>query len=167
MKWIFLAAMLMMVPIVVAILRARPLLMSQACFLLGVLPFFLNFHLYVAPISWAYWPGIVKGIEISILDALALGMLLATRDHVRTPTPLKIFFGVYLFGLVISTIAAQQAIPAIFYSWQLMRAVLVYLAVSRAALIAPKAPIALVAGIAGSVLFESVVATWQYVHGSI
>ena len=167
MKWIFLAAMLLMVPIVTAVLRAKPQYMSQACFLVGVLPFFLNFHLYVAPISWAYWPGIVKGVEFSVLDALALGMLFATSDHARTPLPIKLFFGVYLLGLAISTIAGQQAIPAIFYAWQLMRAVLVYLAVSRAALVAPQAPMALVAGMAGSVLFESVIAAWQYLHGSI
>jgi hypothetical protein len=167
MKWIFIAAILLLVPIVMAILRGRPQYMAHACFLLGVLPFFLNFHLYVAPISWAYWPGIVKGVEISALDALALGMLLATREHVRTPLPIKAFFGVYVLGLVISTMAGQQAIPAIFYAWQLMRAVLVYLAVSRAALVAPRAPIALVAGLCGSVLFESVVAAWQYVHGSV
>jgi O-Antigen ligase len=167
MKWIFIAGLFLIIPIIAAILRQRPQYMAQACFLVGVLPFFLNFHLYVAPISWAYWSGIVKGIEISVLDALALGMLLASREQVRTPLPMKIFFCVYLLGLLISTFAGQQVIPALFYAWQLMRAVLVYLAVSRAVAVAPQAPIALVAGLGSAVLFECVVATWQYVHGSI
>lgn len=167
MKWIFIAAILLLVPIITAVLRGRPQHVAHACFVLGVLPFFLNFHLYVAPISWAYWPGVVKGVEVSVLDALALAILLSTREHVRTPQSIKLFFCVYLLGLFVSTLAGQQAIPALFYGWQLMRAVLVYLAVTRAALVAPGAPIALVGGMAGSVLFESVVATWQYVHGSV
>lgn len=166
MKWIFIAALLLIVPLVAAILRGRPQFISAACFFLGVLPFFLNFHLYVAPISWAYWPGIVKGIEVSLVDALSLGMLLATREHVQTPPAIKAFFGIYVLGLVVSTVMGQQAIPAIFYAWQLMRAVLLYMAVSRAAVVSPQAPLALVAGIAGSVVFESVVASWQYLHGS-
>lgn len=167
MKWIFIAAVLLLVPVVAAILRGRPKYLAHACFVLGALPFFLNFHLYVAPISWAYWPGIVKGVEVSLLDALALGILLATRGRVRTPLAIKIFFGIYLLGLLISTLVAQQMVPAVFYAWQLMRAVLVYFAVSRAVIAAPQARMALIAGICGSVLFESVIATWQYVHGSI
>ena len=167
MKWIFIAAILLLVPVIAALLRGRPKYVAHASFLLGTLPFFLNFHLYVAPISWAYWPGVVKGIEISVLDALALGILLATHEPVRMPRSIKLFFTVYLLGLLVSTITGQQAIPAIFYGWQLMRAVLVYLAVSRAAVVAPGAPIAIVAGMGAAVFFESVVATWQYIHGSV
>lgn len=165
MKWIFIAALLLIVPAVAAMLRGRPQYLSHACFVVGALPFFLNFHLYVAPISWAYWPGIVKGIEVSLLDAVALGMLLATKARAPTPLPIKIFFGVYVLGLVISTATGQQAIPAVFYAWQLMRAVLVYLAVSRAAAVEPRAPFALIAGVGSSVLFECAVAVWQFLHG--
>lgn len=165
MKWIFVAALFLIVPAVAAMLRGRPQYLAHACFLVGALPFFLNFHLYVAPVSWAYWPGTVKGIEVSLLDAIALGMLLATKGKAPTPLPIKVFFGVYVLGLVISTATGQQAIPAIFYAWQLMRAVLVYLAVSRAAAIEPRAPFALIAGIGSSVLFECAVAVWQYLHG--
>lgn len=165
MKWIFIAALLVIVPLVAAMLRSRPQYMPHACFLVGCLPFFLNFHLYVAPISWAYWPGIVKGIEVSLLDALALGMLLANRAKVQTPTPIRIFFGVYVVGLVISTVTGQQAVPAIFYAWQLLRAVLVYLAVSRATAVSPRAPFALFAGVGAAVVFECVVASWQHLHG--
>jgi O-antigen ligase len=166
MKWIFIAALLLITPAIAAILRSQPRYFAHACFAVGALPFFLNFHLYVAPISWAYWPGIVKGIEVSLLDALALGMLLATRAEVRTPLPIKIFFAVYVTGLVISTFTGEQWVPAVFYAWQLMRAVLVYLAVSRAAVVAPRAPFAIFAGFGASVLFECVVATWQFLHGS-
>lgn len=165
MKWIFITALLGIVPLIAALLRSRPHYMPHACFVVGCLPFFLNFHLYVAPISWAYWPGIVKGIEVSVLDALALGMLLANRAHVRTPTSIRIFFGVYVVGLVISTATGQQMIPAIFYAWQLMRAVLVYMAVSRAIAVTPSAAFALFAGVGASVIFECAVASWQYFHG--
>jgi O-antigen ligase len=165
MKWIFIVALLLIVPAVAGILRSRPQYLVQACFLVGALPFFLNFHLYVAPVSWAYWPGIVKGIEVSLLDAVALGILLATRANIRTPLPIRLFFAVYVIGLVISTITGQQAIPAVFYAWQLMRAVLLYLAVSRAAVVAPRSTFAVLAGIGSSVLFECIIASWQYFHG--
>ena len=128
--------------------------MSQACFLVGVLPFFLNFIF-----MWRRFRGPIgrASSKASNFGARCPRARNALRhsDHVWTPLPVKLFFGVYLLGLVISTIAGQQAIPAIFYLWQLMRAVLVYLAVSRAALVAPQAPMALVAGMAGSVMFES------------
>ena len=165
MKWIFVAALMLLTLLVWGLLRSRKQLLAPMCFVLAVLPFFLNYHLYVAPISWAYWPGIVKGVEVSAVDAVALGMLLAIGWHVETPTSLKIFLGIYLLGWVISTVTGQQAIPAVFYLWQLMRAVLVYLAVSRAVSISREAPFALVAGLGGSVLFECVIATWQYLHG--
>src|SRR5690348_9540892 len=128
MKWVFIAALLLLVPIVAAVLRSRPAYMAPACFVLGALPFFLNLHLYVAPVSWANWSGLVKGIEVSVLDALAVAILLASRAHVSTPLSMKIFFGVYLAGLTVSTFAGEQTVPAVFYVWQLMRAVLVYLA---------------------------------------
>ena len=166
MKWVFSAALLLLVPIVAAVLRSRPAYMAPACFVLGALPFFLNLHLYVAPVSWANWSGLVKGIEVSVLDALALAILLASRAHVSTPLSMKIFFGVYLAGLAVSTFAGEQTVPAVFYVWQLMRAVLVYLAVSRASATQPRAAFALIAGMGASVLFECVVATWQYVQGS-
>src|SRR5947209_18830428 len=108
MKWIFIAVLLLIVPVVAAMIRGRPQYLSHACFFVGALPFFLNFHLYVAPISWAYWPGIVKGIEVSLLDAVALGMLLATGGEAPTPLPIKFFFGIYVLGLVISTATGQQ-----------------------------------------------------------
>src|SRR6059058_5776955 len=103
MKWIFIVALLLIVPTVAGLLRSRPQYLPHACFVVGALPFFLNFHLYVAPVSWAYWPGIVKGIEVSLLDAIALGIVLATPAKVPTPKAIKIFFGVYVVGLVIST----------------------------------------------------------------
>lgn len=165
MKWIFVAALMLLTLLVWGTLKSRKQYLAPMCFVLAVLPFFLNYHLYVAPISWANWPGVVKGVEVSAVDAVALGMLLATGWHVETPLPLKIFMGVYLLGWMVSTLTGQQVIPAVFYLWQLMRAVLVYLAVSRAVSISPEAPFALVAGLGGSVLFECVIATWQYLHG--
>lgn len=166
MKWIFLAALLLLVPMVAVLLRSRPAYIVQACFVLGALPFFLNLHLYVAPISWAFWSGQVKGIEVSVVDALAVGILVASRAHLSTPLAMKIFFAVYVAGLAVSTFAGQLVEPSVFYAWQLMRAVLVYLAVSRASATYPRAAFALIAGMGFSVLFECVIATWQYVDGS-
>lgn len=169
MKWIFIAALLLFVPIVAAVLRSRTAYLGHACFVLGALPFFLNLHLYVAPISWASWSGIIKGIEVTVVDALALAILLSTRPRLSTPLPIKIFFAVYVAGLVVSTFAGagQLMEPSVFYAWQLLRAVLVYLAVSRATATYPRAAFALIAGMGVSVLFECVMATWQYVHGSV
>ena len=164
MKWIFLAGLLALIPLLTGLLRAQPKYLLHACFALGLLLFFMDPNLSVSPINWK-WPGPVKGVEISILDAIAIAMILATRPT-RTPLGLKIGFGIYVTALVISTFAARQVMPSLFYAWQLLRAVVVFVAVARASAAAEGAPFALAAGLGSAIMIEALMTTEQFLSGN-
>ena len=163
MKWIFIAALLVFIPTLTAILRSQPKYRSYAAFLIGVLPFSVIPYLYVAPISWAGWAGPVKGIEVSLLDGVALAVVLST-PKVPIPLSLKLSFGIVLLALAVSTGAGYQVMPAVFYSWQLLRAVILFTAVARLCAADRRAPLTLMAGLGIGLFFESIYATYQF-HG--
>lgn len=165
MKWVFIAGLLVMVPLLAGLLRSQPKYLVHAAFAMGALPFFVVPSLYVAPISWAGWPGPVKGLEVSLIDALAVAILLATRAQARTPTSLKAIFCFIGLALVISTIAGFQAMPAIFYIWQLLRTILLFLAAFRLCSAVPKAPLAILSGAGIGLIYEAIYAAYQYSHG--
>jgi O-antigen ligase len=164
-KWIFLLSLLIFTPALAIVLRSRPKFLILACFAIGLMPFVLIPFLYVAPISWAQWPGPVKGMEVSLLDGIAVAVILAT-PAMRTPTSIRVTFGVYWAALAISTLAAMQIWPSAFYGWQLLRAVVVYLAVARASQFVEGAPTSLLAGMGFGVVIEAVWATLQFATGA-
>jgi O-antigen ligase len=107
--------------------RYQPAIM----FALGALPFLLApLHLYVAPVSFPYWPGHTKGIEVSIVDALAIAVLVATpRRKKRVP-------GIWLFIAYITIVAVSASwaidkLAAIGFAAQLVRMLILLLAARR------------------------------------
>ena len=114
MKWLFLAAIFGLVPVLTGWLRTNrrnaPILWTTV----GLLPLITApLHLYVAPISWAMWPGYVKGIEVSLLDAVALAICLsAGRDlrQVRMRTPLVLYLCVVAFAVPFSDVPMGGAV---------------------------------------------------------
>jgi O-antigen ligase len=163
-KWIFIAGLLALVPILTGILRSQPKYLLHAAFAIGLLPFIVVPGLYVAPVSWAAWPGPVKGIEVSLLDAVALAVFLATPG-VRVSLLVKLSFFALLFALLVSTLAGYQMMPAIFYIWQLGRAVLLFLAVARLCSSVPSAPLGVLAGMGSGLIYEAIYAVTQYASG--
>jgi len=81
-------------------------------------------------ISWREWPGYVQGLEFSVLDGLAIAVLLSTPRGVR-PLPFKLSMAAYFLAILLSTLQAQTPIAALFYPWQLGRMFVVYVAVTR------------------------------------
>lgn len=164
MKWIFIAALLVFVPALTAILRGHPGYRRTVAFFMGALPFSVIPYLYVAPISWAGWAGPVKGIEVSLLDGVALAVLLST-PKVRIPLSMKLSFAIIVLALLISTSVGYQIMPATFYAWQLLRAVVLFLAVARLCAVDRRAPIAMLAGLGAGLIFEALYAAWQFHSG--
>lgn len=164
MKWIFIAGLLVLIPMLAGLLRSNPKYLVHTAFAIGALPFFVVPALYVAPFSWAAWPGPVKGIEVSLIDAVALAVIISTRG-VRIPTSFMAAFGVLAFAMLISTAVGFQAIPAIFYDWQVFRTVLLFIAVARLCATVPSAPLAIMTGMGVGLIYEAIFAAWQYVHG--
>lgn len=131
MKWILLALILLAVPTVTTWLKTNPRGAPLVWGLLGFLPFVLGpWHLYVAPYSTAMWPGYVKGWEISLLDAIAVAVLIATHDR-RHKQVLIIPFIAYIFATLIAVYQADFGKLAFSYVIQLLRVFLLFLAVSR------------------------------------
>ena len=156
--------LLALIPALTVMLRSQPKYLVHACYFMGLLVFFLDPYLNVGPVTWE-WPGVVKGIEVTIVDIIALAIILATRP-VRTPLGLKIGLGLYVFALILSSMMAEKLTPAIFYIWQFCRAIVVFLAVARATVAQNNAPFALMAGIGSATLIEAVVAAKQYLGGN-
>ena len=131
MKWIFLVLILVAAPTIAAWLKTKPRAAPIVWGLLGFLPFVLGpWHLSVAPYSTAGWPGYVKGWEVSLLDAVAIGIIFGTRD--RWPKPTLVFpFLAYIFAVLIAIYQAEFGKLAFSYVFQLIRVFIVFLAVGR------------------------------------
>ena len=112
MKWVFLAAIILVVPFLTAILRAKPRYLVHACFAAGVLMFAAVPNLWAAPIPWPGWPGPVKGLEVNIIDSIAVALIFSTRP-VPIAWSVKLPFAIYVFAILISTFSAFQWMPAI------------------------------------------------------
>lgn len=164
MKWIVLIVLLGSIGPLAILLRSQPKYLVHASFLMGLLVFFLNPYLNISPVVWN-WPGAVKGFEISILDVIALAIILATPS-VRFPVGLKVGMAIYATALLIATFNAIQLTPALFSIWQLLRAILVIVAVARATAVAKDAPIALVAGLGIGIAIEALIVSYQYARGN-
>jgi O-antigen ligase len=161
MNWVNLIAWLGATLPLVPYLRSNVRLLKIVWILVGVLPFIIeSYHLYMSAIVWA-WPGYVKGIEITILDALALALYLSLpREPNPHPLPFRIALGFYFFAVLFSAGTAIVPEPALFYSWQLARMFLLYAVIVRACA-NPIVPDALLKGMGAGLILEAPVVLWQ------
>ena len=164
MKWIFIAALMVFTPAAAAFLRNNQRYVVHACFLIGVAIFFQNPYFSVSPIFWD-WPGPVQGFQVTLVDSLAIAILLSTPS-VRLPPTLKLAFGIYLLGILISSFAAHQLMPVAFYVWQLGRAALLFAAIARATACHERAPLALAGGLGCAIAIEALLVIKQFASGN-
>lgn len=144
MKWVFLIILLGLCPALASYAR-QPRYQPAFGFAMGALPFLLGLlHLYVAPVSFPYWPGHTKGIEVSVIDALAVAILVGMPAR-KGRAPLVWFYIAYIAIAAISAAWAIDKLAAIGYATQLARMLLVFLAARRLA-VNPNAFKAIVAG---------------------
>lgn len=163
---IFLALMAVLIPALAGALRSNPRLLPKVGFAIGFLPFFITMHLYVAPYAWFGWIGPTKGFEISALDGVALAVILATKP-VRTHFLLKVGFGIYFAACLFAAARSLQPVPSLFYVWQLLRIMVLFMAVARATAANGDVPISIVAGLGAAVLIQFVDAGSQIARGAI
>lgn len=150
-KWIFLVTLLLSIgPLSVWISRhpgKRNLVWTVFGFLAvqhGPL------HMYVAPISWAMWPGFVKGAEVSLIDAIALSIFLTQKAE--RPFPLRFTFAAYVAVVLLTSLQAATVQPSLFYAWQTSRVFFVALVVSRAVSTDPRVVAPLLRGMGYALL---------------
>ena len=169
MKWVFLLGLLVFTPWLAVHLRGNPKHIPLAGFAIGILPFLLSgLNLTASPIAWPHWSGAVKGLDVSLLDGVALALLFATKPA-RTPVVLKAAFAIYALAVVISTVAGSPGLrmASAFYAWQLVRAAILYVAVARATVTHPKVPVAIIMGMGAGLGFQAIIATQEYLGGRL
>ena len=141
--------------------RKKPKKLNWLCFLVGFLPFVTNeFHLLTAPISWSQWVGYTKGVELYVVDAVAIAILVALRERLVRP-PFLVPMALYFISALIATFWAQVPEAAAFYCWQLLRIFVVYLAVANVCALEFEAVGSILKGFAAAEIFECTVAIWE------
>jgi O-antigen ligase len=129
--------------------------------LMGFLPFGATaVHSYMAIISWPMWPGYVKGMEVSVVDMLALAIYFSL-PRARHPLPFRWSIGFYFLAVLLSVFQASVPTAALFYLWQLARVFLVYAVVARAC-VDQRVVDALLKGMAIGLGFEFCFVVWQH-----
>lgn len=167
MKWVFLAGLFLITPLLIVFLQQDRKRLPVALFILGLLPFIeQKFNISASPIAWPMWPGHVRGIEISATDALALAIILAGR-RMRIPLSLVIAFSFLIFAYLLSTLASGFAMASTFYGWQLLRVALVFFAVVRACSAVDSAPLNLLSGLIAGLAIQAVVALYEFGTGTL
>jgi O-antigen ligase len=162
-KWVGLIILLVSIQPISVWLRRHPSQTPKVWMLLGFLPFgLIPFHLFVAPVTWAGWTGHVDGMEISVLDALAVALYL-TLPRARNPLPFRLSMALYFMAVLLSVFQAGAPMAALFYAWQLARMFLVYAIVTRGAFADPRVAPAVMTGLAAALFMEAGLVIWQRV----
>lgn len=131
MKWVALLLFMAVVPVLISWLRANPQRAPLLWMAMGFLPFVMDpWHLIVAPISWAMWPGYVKGLELSLLDFVALAVFLRYQK-VHVPSPILKVLPFYILVVFATALFSGLPMAAFFYVWQLARVLLLFAAVAK------------------------------------
>ncbi|MBB3474118.1 O-antigen ligase [Sphingomonas sp. BK345] len=166
MKWVALLAVLALLPAFIGWLRANQRHLPRVMVVFGAMPFVIStWHLLVAPISWAYWPGFVKGVEVTLLDALAVALILSApakrrRAHLRWPLL------VYTALVLLSMLQNDVPMSTFFYVWQLLRMALVITAVAVSCR-DPRTPRALMLGLILGICFQAVMSVKAHAEGAL
>lgn len=160
MKWAALAVALASIVPLASWLRRNPRHAPKLWTLVGFLPFAIGaFHFYMAAISWPMWPGYVKGIEVSILDLLAVALYFSLPRS-RHPLPFRLSMALYFSAVLLSALQAPVPTAVLFYAWQLSRMFLLYAVVARACADHRVVP-AILTGMVIGLCFEAFHAIWQ------
>jgi O-antigen ligase len=159
-KWAVLAITLAAVGPLAEWLRRNPRETPKIWMLMGFLPFGISyFHLYMAAVSWAEWPGYVKGAEISIMDLLALALYLS-QPSPRPALPFRLSMALYFLAVLLSAFQTSVPLAALFDAWQLARMFLVYAVVAKACADERVVP-AILTGMTIGLSMEACVTMWQ------
>lgn len=133
---------------------------SFAWGLMGFMPFAIGpFHLYMAIISWASWPGYVKGAEVSLLDLLAIALLLGLPRSGRGP-PFRFAMVLYFLAALASTVQSAAPMAGMFFLWELLRSFLLYYVVARGC-VSNRVVSAVLSGMIFGLLYQAGDSLWE------
>jgi O-antigen ligase len=151
-------------PIFCALLKGNPSIRRVAWFFIGLAPFIISYiHLDVSIISWAYWPGYVKGALVSLLDTMAVAILITVRPAPYKSTILWAYL-LYLAATSISVFFASPWMGSAFFPWQLGRAIIVFAAVARISA-QPNGARYIIDGLSAGIAFQALFSLMERLHG--
>lgn len=157
---------LLSIPTFVALLRTYPRQRKWAYLGVGLLPFVVSaLNLDAALINWAGWPGYAKGIVLSLLDTLAMAILVTSSAPFRK-LPLAGIFVFYFLAAMLSVAMSTLPMSSAFYVFQLVRVFLVFAAVASFAG-QPGAVRWLCFGLALGATFQAVMTIDQRMSGAV
>lgn len=166
MRFVALAVIIFAVPVFMTLFRQNARYRRYMYFALGFMPFLIaGWNLDAAIISWGAWPGQTKGMIISLLDALALAIILASRAKPFSYPFVGVILA-YLLSAAVSIIFASNPQAAFFYVWQLGTMMLVFMAVATVCR-SEMAPRLIIAGLVCGIALQAGVATSQKLSGVV
>lgn len=129
MSMIAVVILLLAIPFFSGMLKSRSH-RKYAYMLVGLLPFVSGWaNLDAAIINWAGWPGYAKGAVITMVDSLAVAILLSHRSPWKS-LPLRWPMLAYLFAVCVSVIFSSNAQSSLFYVFQFIRTLTLFVAVA-------------------------------------
>ena len=166
MRFVGFALILLSLPLLLSWLKAFPQQRKWAYFAIGIAPFTMgSLNLDVAIIDWAGWPGYAKGLIVSILDSLALAIILTSRGPFRKLPPLGVFLA-YLLAVILSMASSAMPTSSSFYAFQMFRMLLVFVAVATI-MKDPKAIKWVAMGLAAGAMYQAGVTIEQKLSGAV
>lgn len=166
MRFVGLFIILLSFPIFVSFLKSNPEKRVWAYFAIGLMPFTMGWlNLDAALVDYAGWPGHTKGAIITILDSLALAIIVTSGAPLKRLPLLGVMLG-YLIASVVSMAFSDQPVTSSFYAFQWGRVVVLFVAVA-AIMRDPRAIHWLGYGLAVGAIFQGVVAIGQRLTGVV
>jgi hypothetical protein len=130
-KWIALALFMIAAVGLGLWLRGKPKQAPIAWGLLGFLPFVIGpWHLIVSPFATPSWSGYVKGWDYSLIDSVAIAVIVGTNGRwPKIVSALPLF--AYTLAVAVGVYEARFGNLAASYLFQIIRVYLVFLAACR------------------------------------
>lgn len=130
MRYIALAIILTSLPVFISLLQQHPHRRSWALVAIGALVFFgNNLRIEASIISWPLWNGTVRGFEVSVVDTLAIALLI-TRGRRPGGLPFWSVIAFYGVALVLSVFQSTVPMASLFPIWQFGRLALLVVAIA-------------------------------------
>ena len=165
MRFIAFVFIIALIPLLANWYKSNPALRHWAYAGLGILPFVSNYlNLDASVISWAAWPGYAKGLTLTALDSLAIAIIIVTPGALRK-LPFMLVMWAYIGAALVSVAFSNSPMSSFFYVFQLIRILLLYVAVA-AVITRPNALRWLAYGLAAGAVFQAVMAIQERLAGT-
>ena len=166
MRFVGLIAIFLSLPIFIALLKSNPDKRIWVYFIIGFLPFTAGWlNLDASIVNYAGWPGHTKGLIITFLDTMALAILYTSAAPLRK-LPIFGIFLLYIFSVILSVVVSNQPMMSGLYAFQLVRVVVVFIAVASI-MRDPKAIHWLGYGLAAGAILQGLITIDQRLSGVV